>query len=219
MKNDQIFSVEHVRNINKSTYVLRFSRGGLEFEPGQHVKIGVKGAEEHREYSIYSGAEEEFLEVLIKEVDDGLVSRQLRDLRQGEEINVQGPYGFFLTDVNPAHGEKLLFIASGTGIAPFHSFAMTEKMSGSDYKILHGIRNMEESYDSARYMDGAYFTCTSRDSRGDFNGRITDYLLSGTAGKADRTYLCGNSNMIVDAMEILSAQGYRYDQLFTEVYF
>ena len=219
MKHEKIFAVEHVRNINKSTYVLRFSRGGLKFKPGQHLKIGVNGSEEHREYSIYSGTEEEFLEVLIKEVDDGLVSRQLRNLRPGEEISVEGPYGFFLTDVNPAQGEKVLFVASGTGIAPFHSYVLSGQKAYSDYRILHGIRNIEESYDSDRYMEGRYVACTSRGNNGDFHGRITDYLRSDVEEKADKTYLCGNSNMIVDAMDILVAQGYGYDQLFTEVYF
>jgi ferredoxin--NADP+ reductase/benzoate/toluate 1,2-dioxygenase reductase subunit len=89
----------------------------------------------------------------------------------------------------------------------------------SDYRIVHGIRNMDESYDSNHYRDGRYFTCTSRGTRGDYHGRITDYLLSDQEEKADKVYLCGNSSMIYDAMDILRAQGYRHDQLFTEVYF
>jgi ferredoxin/flavodoxin---NADP+ reductase len=219
MKQTEKFIVEHVRNINKSTYVLRFSRSDLQFKPGQHLMIGITGSEEHREYSIYSGTDEEYLEVLIKEVDDGLVSTQLRNLIKGDEISVKGPYGFFLTDANGAQTGKFLFVASGTGIAPFHSYAMSGKNGDSDYRILHGIRNTEESYDHEQYRAGTYFTCTSRGHNGDFPGRITDYLLSDAEVRADKAYLCGNSNMIQDAMDILIAQGYKYDQLFTEVYF
>lgn len=211
------FILENVRHLNESTYVLRFARGAMEFVPGQHLNLGLKRNGQHREYSIYSGLENESLEVLIKEVDDGLVSTQLKNVQLGEELSVKGPYGFFLTDAKPEKGEKLLFIASGTGIAPFHSFI--ESYPDTDYRIIHGIRNIHESYDRDHYRDGRYFACTSRGNKGDFNGRITDYLLTDSEEKADKVYLCGNSNMIYDAMDILRAQGYRHDQLFTEVYF
>lgn len=211
------FVVESVRHINESTYILRMSRGGMFFHPGQYIKLGLKGASEHREYSIYSGIHDDFLEVLIKEVDDGLVSNQLKNVKSGDELSVMGPNGFFLTDAKPRLGEKLLFIASGTGIAPFHSFALSNP--DAEYRIIHGIRNVNESYDKEHYHPGAYFSCTSRGKRGDYNGRLTDYLLSGEEKKADKVYLCGNSSMIYDAMNILRKQGYRHDQLFTEVYF
>lgn len=219
MKQNQKFTVEHIRNINSSTYVLRFTRDGMLFKPGQHLMIGLKGSEEHREYSIYSGTGDDFLEILIKEVDDGQVSSQLRYLRKGEEISVKGPYGFFLTDADSAQAGKLLFIASGTGIAPFHSFAVSHDTGDFDYRILHGIRDIDESYDHKQYWEGTYLTCTSRGNKGDFHGRITEYLLSAKEEKADKVYLCGNSHMIQDAMDILITQGYTYDQLFTEVYF
>jgi ferredoxin-NADP reductase len=150
-------------------------------------------------------------------VDDGLVSTQLKNVKKGEELSVKGPFGFFLTDVKHERKEKLLFIASGTGIAPFHSFAMTNP--NADYRLIHGIRNIDESYDRDHYKHGRYYTCTSRGNKGDFNGRLTDYLLSEQEEKADKVYLCGNSSMIYDAMDILRAQGYKHDQLFTEVYF
>ena len=211
------FVVENVRNINDSTYVLKFSRGGMEFKPGQHLNIGLPGIGQHREYSIYSGLENSSLEVLIKEVDDGMVSSQLRKCQSGGRLSVKGPFGFFLTDAKPESGEKYLFIASGTGIAPFHSFVRTNP--DANYRIIHGIRNIDEAYDKDHYRDGSYFTCTSRGDRGDYKGRITDYLLSDQEEKADKVYLCGNSSMIYDSMDILRALGYRHDQLFTEVYF
>jgi ferredoxin-NADP reductase len=211
------YILENVRHINASTYVLQFSRGGMEFTPGQHLNIGKKGTRQHREYSIYSSVDNASLEVLIKEGDDGLVSTQLRNMEIGEELSVKGPFGFFLTDAKPKQGEKLLFIASGTGIAPFHSFVLSNPQA--NYRLIHGIRNIDEAYDVDHYKPGSYFSCTSRGNKGDYNGRVTDYLLSAEEEKADKVYLCGNSSMIYDAMDILRAQGYRHDQLFTEVYF
>jgi len=70
------FITEHVRHLNETTYILRFSGGGMDFKPGQHIKLGVKGSGQHREYSIYSSPDNSSLEVLIKDVDFGLVSTQ-----------------------------------------------------------------------------------------------------------------------------------------------
>jgi len=211
------FEVEDIRHLNSSTYVLKFSRGGMDFLPGQHINLGVKGAGQHREYSIYSAVGRDYLEVLIKEVDDGLVSTQLKNLKKGAKLSVKGPYGFFLTDAEVNKGENVLFIASGTGIAPFHSFIRSNPEA--DYKIIHGILNVDESYDHTHYTEGRYISCTSRGNKGNFNGRLTDFLLNDESEKADKVYLCGNSSMIYDAMDILRAKGYRHDQIFTEVYF
>ena len=53
------------------------------------------GNNQVREYSIYSTEQDTSLEVLIKEVDNGLVSRQLRKLIPGELLEVDGPFGYF----------------------------------------------------------------------------------------------------------------------------
>ena len=71
----ELFSVLSVRDLTESTYILRFARKGMAFKPGQHLVVGIPGSGEYREYSIYSGINEDFLEILIKEVDDGLVSK------------------------------------------------------------------------------------------------------------------------------------------------
>lgn len=209
--------VQSIRYLNESTYILRITGGGMRFTPGQHITLGLEGSGEHREYSIYSGTDNDHLEVLIKIVDDGTVSAQLKNLKYGDKVRVKGPFGFFLSDAQGRKGESLLFIASGTGIAPFHSFVTSTP--GADYRIIHGIRNINEAYDREQYEKGRYFACTSRGNKGDFNGRVTDYLRTGEEKKADKVYLCGNSSMIYDAMDILRSQGYRHDQLFTEVYF
>jgi ferredoxin--NADP+ reductase/benzoate/toluate 1,2-dioxygenase reductase subunit len=211
------FLVESVKDLNESTYVLRFSRSGMQFVPGQHLSIGIEGSREHREYSIYSGVNDDFIEVLIKEVDDGQVSSQLRKVRRGDPLSVKGPFGFFLSDGSKAPDARILFIASGTGIAPFHSFIMSH--NNVNYTLIHGIRDIHEAYEKHHYREGVYISCTSRGNKGDYQGRITDYLLEDALPEADKVYLCGNSNMIYDSIDILRARGYRHDQIFTEVYF
>jgi len=212
-----VFAVEQVRHLTSSTYVVRFSRNGVQFIPGQHLVLGLPGSKEVREYSIYSGIHDNFLEVLIKEVDDGLVSRQLKDIKQGENLYVRGPRGFFLTKTAQANAGKLLFISSGTGLAPFHSYI--KSYPDSDYSIIHGVRNISEAYDLDHYKRSQFTICTSRGEKGDFPGRLTDYLLQTDLDPQSKVFLCGNSNMIYDAMDILRAKGFSQKQIFTEVYF
>ena len=214
---EALFVVDGIRHLTESTYVLRFSRNGMEFKSGQHLVLGLPGSTELREYSIYSGIHDDFLEVLIKEVDDGLVSRQLKTIQPGDHMEVRGPYGFFLTKASNSDQGSVLFISSGTGIAPFHSYV--KSFPESDYQIILGVREIEEAYDGADYKVANLHVCTSRDKLGNYAGRLTDYLLDVELDLQRQVYLCGNSNMIFDAMDILRARGIPQNQIFTEVYF
>lgn len=207
-----------VRNLTPSGYVLKMDRGGLEFEAGQYIALGIPGKGEMREYSVYSGEQDDFLEVLIKEVDEGLVSRQLKNLDRSSTLELDGPFGFFTinrTDIES--GREHLLIASGTGIAPFHSYVKTYR--DLNYKILHGVRYGGEAYESHHYEPDRYTLCTSRDDQGDFHGRVTDFLAGNPAGKETSCYLCGNSNMIHDVYDILTGSGVPAVNIHAEVYF
>lgn len=214
---EALYEIESVRHLTESTYVLRFSRNGMEFTPGQHLVLGLPGSTELREYSIYSGIHDDFLEVLIKEVDEGVVSRQLKYIQPEDQLEVRGPYGFFLTRAATPPPGGMLFISSGTGIAPFHSYVKSYPQE--DYRLIHGVRTKGEAYDSGDFRRERLQVCTSRDESGDFAGRLTDYLLEEDLDPRRDVYLCGNSNMIFDAMDILRARGISQNQIYTEVYF
>lgn len=213
----ELFSVLSVRDLTESTYILRFARKRMAFKPGQHLVVGIPGSGEYREYSIYSGINEDFLEILIKEVDDGMVSKDLKGLKAGDMVEVRGPYGFFMTNDIPDEGSHVYLIASGTGVAPFHS--LIQSNPSLNYTLIHGVRDSDEAYERDHYLDGQYIVCTSRDEEGDFTGRLTDYLLEKDFHTDSSVFLCGNSNMIFDAMDILHAKGIPQRQIFTEVYF
>ena len=210
--------VLEVRHLTPSGYVLRMKRGGLDFEAGQYIALGLPGKGEMREYSVYSGEHDDFLEVLIKEVDDGLVSRQLKNLDRSGVVEMDGPFGFFtLSRGDIESGKEHLFIASGTGIAPFHSYVKT--YNELNYRILHGVRYGEEAYESSHYDKNRYILCTSRDDRGDFRGHVTEYLEKNPVGAETSCYLCGNSNMIHDVYDILTGSGVPAVNIHAEVYF
>jgi ferredoxin--NADP+ reductase/benzoate/toluate 1,2-dioxygenase reductase subunit len=85
--------------------------------------------------------------------------------------------------------------------------------------VVDRIRYIEEVYDIADYCTERITVCASRDSRGDFEGRVTDYLTDAALDPEAKVFLCGNSRMIDDAMDILDARGIPQGQIFTEVYF
>jgi len=207
-----------IRNLTDSTYIMEVERKGLDFEPGQHILMGRSDSIHKREYSIYSGNKDESLELLIKEVSDGMVSKNLKKLAVGDSLEIEGPLGFFGLDKKAvARKSKFLFVASGTGIAPFHS--MVKSIPGLDYTLLHGVRYATEAYEKETYNTEKYILCTTGDQEGDFHGRVTDYIKQHTLDKDTICYFCGNFNMIKDAMGLLSKKGFPSDQLHAEVYF
>ena len=217
--------VHGIRELTDSTYVVRFDRNDLDFEPGQYVSVGVRGDINMREYSIYSPVDADYLEILVKEVESGYVSRKLRQLSPGNELEVDGPFGFFVIDEQARTSREFLFIATGTGISPFHCFAGS--YLDLTYSLLHGVRTADERYEHAAYAGAPLTTCLSRDpdavAAGDgerlISGRVTDYLREHPVHRDTLCYLCGNCDMIYEAFDILKGHGVAPEQLYAEVYF
>jgi len=212
--------VLEIRQLTALTYVIRLERKGMQFVPGQHFNIGLVDGAINREYSSYSGEKETYLEFLIREVEGGLVSPQLKRLNVGDEVSLDGAYGLFVLDEKKISKNKFLFIGSGTGIAPFHSFVMT--YPNLDYQILHGIRESEEKYDYQDYNAKRYVACVSqKPTKDDYAGRVTDYLLANPIKDSGNLicYICGNSEMINDVYDILQEQGINSSDIITEVFF
>ncbi len=215
--NNSVISVKEVDYLTPTTYILRLERKKLSFQAGQYISLGLPGDSEKREYSVYSGENSAFLELLIKEVEDGLVSKQLKSLRPGSEVEIDGPFGFFTLSRHGRNNWPYLFIASGTGVAPFHSFI--KSYNNLKYKLLHGVRYTNEAYGKQDYKDDSYVLCTTKDPQGTFHGRVTEYLRRNPVNKDTLCYLCGNSNMIHDVYDILTEQGVPSENLHAEVYF
>ncbi len=215
-RNDKGHEVLAVRDLTDSTYILRFERKGLVFRPGQYVNVGPVGSIHQREYSIYSPQEAPWLEILVREVADGFISKRLRELKPGDRVAVEGPFGFFRADEAPT-GARLLFLATGTGISPFHCFVGS--YTDLDFTLVHGVRQAEELYEHEAFGDGRVVSCLSRDEGGDYRGRLTDWLREHPADPDSYAFLCGNCDMVYEAFDLLKEQGVAPDRLFAEVYF
>lgn len=212
-----IYKVLEIEHLTESAFRLRTERPDVVIRAGQCFNVGIPGTGVNREYSMYSAADAPYLDFLIKEVENGFVSPVLKGLQPGDYVEIDGPYGEFCPKQPINSGQHYLFIATGTGIAPFHSFVKT--FPNLNYTVLHGIRNPHEQYQADDYGQGRYLPCISKNHEGQPSCRVTEYLIRHPVNPASIVYLCGNRNMIIDAFEILRGQGVPGDNLYTEVFF
>ena len=119
------------------------------FEAGQAALIGLAGRTERVPYSIASApvdtATTGLLDFLIKIEPSGRWGHQFDTLGVGESIGVQGPFGTFTLPAR-LEGERLLFIAGGTGIAPIRGMIRQSLVTGPKrpMRLLYSAKTSED---------------------------------------------------------------------------
>ena len=190
----------------------------FQFAPGQRVRFIQKEVE--RDYSPVSSPEDEEIGFLVKSVKGGLFTSVLASAPEGASFLFTGPHGYFR--FYPS--ERLpVFVATGTGIAPFVSMA---KAGVKDFILLHGVRRFLDLYYEPLLRKTAklYVPCLSavKDPRegvpGAFAGRVTGYLSSQLGPGAYDFYLCGNADMIRDVI-LLVDEGFPDSRVYTETFY
>lgn len=214
---NKFYKVSQIRWLTEDTFSLRMTGQKLNFKAGQHVLLGIPGSSQSREYSLYNGENQPEPEVLVRKIENGIFSGYLSMLSEGDLVEINGPMGAFSIDESKVETHNFVFIASGTGIAPFRSIVQT--YPHLNYQLIHGIRYGHEAYDKQTFHPDRYLDCTSRDNTGKFQGRLTGHLTKTSFAHNTEFYICGNSNMIFDSLDILKEKGFSRDQIHCEVYF
>ncbi len=119
----------------------------FEFEPGQRIRLSLGGHE--RDYSIVSAPEESELTLCIRSVAGGKLSALLGLADIGTSLSVNGPYGYFT--YKPS-SRPAVFVATGTGIAPFCSMA---RSGISGFTLLHGVSLPPDLYYACQFQQSA----------------------------------------------------------------
>ena len=205
------------RNLSREAFVLTIERRRESVTAGCHVDVVLPDGE-LRPYSLFSGEADNVLEILVRRVTGGLVSTQLSFLQPGDGVRVGSPTGNFgLAPVGP--GERVLLMATGTGIAPFRSFLRTRP--DLDYILVHGVRDAEEDFGSEFALPSRRVFCVSGSSVPDyaFAGRVTQWLDQVEQPVYDHAYLCGNARMIFEVFPTLVDSGMDENRIHTETYF
>ncbi len=194
----------------------------IAFKPGQFVSFEMPhprtGHLVTRAYSIASQpSRSDLITLLFNQVPGGPGSSLLFDLKAGEKTQFKGPAGHFYLREDP--GRELLFIASGTGIAPIRSMllANTERPNPRPATLFWGLRSQRDLY-YQRELAGLIgqtptFTAITTLSRPEpgwsgESGRVLRLIEERIASvKNLAVYLCGNSAMITDSMHLLQKKG------------
>lgn len=204
------------RPLSPTAYELRLRRDGLRFQAGQLLCIHGDDLLDERTYTIASGENDDELRVLYRLIPEGRLTPKLAALQPGDELDISGPYGEF-TVRDPAR--PLVFIATGTGIAPCRAFLRSH--AGIRLTVLHGARTAADLF----YRDElaaatAYHPCLSAESAPDcFAGRVTSCASGLAFPENAHFYLCGANEMFYEIRDILAARGIALANVFTEAYY
>jgi ferredoxin-NADP reductase len=185
---------------------------------GQKIRIANQSVT--RDYSLTNAPQDDHLVICVRHIPGGAVSPVLAEAKVGQRFQVSEAFGYFTYQPSdwPA-----VFIATGTGIAPFVAYV---RSGVNRFYLLHGVRTKGDLYyrDIVEPLAGSYIGCISqlhsKNAVSDrvFAGRVTHYLQSELpAGRYD-FYLCGRGEMVRDAMAIIDRR-FEGGRVFTEIFF
>jgi ferredoxin-NADP reductase len=181
------------------------------------------GEELTRAYSIASPpGEDARFALCLNRVQDGFMSNFLCDMKEGDGIRCQGPFGDFI--LRPPMRDTI-FIATGTGIAPFRSMlhwllAEESRHQGKELWLLFGNRYEKDIYyhDEFQRLAGQhsnfhYLPTVSRgaaDWQG-LRGYVQEHVPAIAQGRTDmHAYICGLDKMVKVNRELLKSM--RWDR-------
>jgi ferredoxin/flavodoxin---NADP+ reductase len=241
----------HRQEVAPGLVILRVAPDGWElpsFKAGQFAVLGLpaeaprtpgslpdesKDAFLRRAYSVSSSSmERQYLEFYIVEVKSGALTPRLLALKVGDPLWM-GPKltGMFTLDqVDP--GKNVVFIATGTGLAPYVSMLRThlDAEPARRFAVIHGARYArdlgyrEELFHLQRdHANFTYLPVITRPGEGDeawtgATGHLQDFwrtspleLAWGRRPAPDDTdiFLCGNPSMVEALQALLGEEGFR----------
>ena len=219
--------IKELNRLSSEIYQLKLRAAdgsSFQFLPGQYVNIEVPGTSHTRSYSYSSKPDAPEGEFLIKLVPGGLMSNYLKEeAKVGGELNIVTPLGsFYLREVQ----RDLIFIAGGTGIAPF--MAMLEKLKAENnttpIHLFYGATTGENVVELERLkafseiMPLQIFTCTSDEqAEGHDKGFVTQWINKELLGdKAYDIYICGPNAMVEAVKTTLDKEAIQHVNFYME---
>lgn len=201
------------------------------FEAGQFIQLAleIEGERVARPYSLVNAPNETPLEVHFVTIPGGPLTDRLRELTEGDRIDIQTRAAGHFTLSRVPEGRHLWMLATGTAIGAFISLLRSPEVWERFEKIVlaHAARTAAElSYRAevealvARHPGRLIFVPFVSREDTDFAIRdripatIVDGRLEGRAGleirpEDSQVMICGNPSMVRQTVEILEARGLR----------
>lgn len=198
--------VIEVRPASETTFIFDLAlRKRIEFLPGQYVNVSVPGTGHTRPYSFSSPPGTEAVSFLIRNLPGGIMSSYLAERAVlGDVVELTGPMGaFYLRPVT----RPLLFLAGGTGLAPFLSMLeeLAERGTEQPIRMYYAVTREDDLVELSRLEAVSERLPTFRfetivadpSSSHPRKGFVTDHILADDLGLGDvDVYLCGPPPMV-----------------------
>lgn len=198
----------------------------LKFLPGQYLEvIGPGGL--RRSYSIANAPRtDKQIELHIRQVVDGAMSRYwFREAKVNDLLRLRGALGTFF--LRGQKGKDLVFLATGTGIAPVKAIleglpAQPLDAQPNSVTVYWGGRRPEDLYWQAPQMPRLRFVQVLSQVDADWQGErghVQDVMLKEKTSLAETlVYACGSDTMIEDAQARLFAAGLPQKQFHSDAF-
>tara|TARA_B100001059_G_scaffold34210_1_gene27475 strand:- start:51 stop:1037 length:987 start_codon:yes stop_codon:yes gene_type:complete len=196
------------------------------FNCGQYLNI-IKGSLT-RSYSIANSSDHKNqLEFFIKKYRNGLMSEYFfKEAKINDLLRLEGPIGtFFLRD---SIYKNIIFLATGTGIAPIKSILEGLDKSHEQYQnkkmwVIVGARYQEDLFwePNIENLNIKYIPVLSRQVN-DWNGEqgyVQDIALKQQIDLENtQVYACGSNDMINSAKELLFKNNLKENDFFSDAF-
>ncbi len=186
----------------------------LNFIAGQYVNV-IKGNIK-RSYSIGSTSNENTsIELFIKKYPGGLLSNYwFNEAKINDLLRIEGPRGTFFIRNNSAF-KNIIFLATGTGIAPVKSILETLSELGDltekNIYLFWGVKHLYDLFWNPEKLglNINYFPVLSREKIPALeNGYVQNVLLTKNIELSESMiYACGSNDMILAAKNKLIKNG------------
>jgi ferredoxin-NADP reductase len=206
------------------TLVLQTNRHFAGLRPGQHVNLGVEveGARLTRSYSP-SAVDGDRIEITVREVDGGRVSRHLaRDAKVGDVFDLGAAFGNMTLPA--AVQDQWLFLAAGSGITPLMAMLRQLDAAGMpvELDLVYWARTRAElcfadelQALAARHSGFKFHVALTRedDGRGAFAARVGETDLAALVSQLEHrtVFACGPHGFVQRARAQLEGRVLRFD--------
>lgn len=202
--------------------------GAENFLAGQYFSFKIAD-KINRSYSIASAPHSRDIEFLVDITPGGPGSKFVDWLREHDTFSTLGPFGFFtLEKTLKDTGKPLIFIATGSGIAPFRSMVfdlLKNKKHTGPISLYFGLRHDTQAYffDDFRnleqeYSNFSFVPVISRPSaewKGDV-GYCQEVLRKYHVFDDAQLYICGRNENVASITNALIEHGYAREHIFFE---
>ncbi len=226
---------EEIRDLTHDIKLFRFKLvepPDINYIPGQYMQLLAPAYEKSKEevyraYSIASNpSDKNIVDFIIRLVPGGICTTYCFEyLKTGNDVKMNGPYGKFrLTDTDT----EMIWIAGGSGMAPFVSFLHHMKNTNNRRKVtfyfgankvkelflLNEMKLFEKDLPNFKFVPVIYKP--DEDERWDKDtGLVTEAVGRRNENLANiEGYLCGSPGMIDASIKVLKQLGMNEEKIY-----